>query len=67
MNSFMKDDPLFSYCDKVILLEIIQLSLEKTLNIKLGGSMFALKISMVVMTPQIFVTLISKFIHNILA
>jgi hypothetical protein len=63
----MNEEPVFSYCDKIKFLEAIQKSLENTLDIKLSTALFALKVSMVVMTPQLFVSMISRFMHTTLS
>lgn len=63
----MSGDLSFNYCDKIKFLEALQYSLEKNLDIKLSNALFTLKVSMVVMTPQIFINLVSKFIWNVLS
>jgi hypothetical protein len=67
LNSHLNDEPTFNYCDKIKFLEAIQYSLENNLNIKLSNALFALKVSMVVMTPQIFINLVSKLLWNTLS
>jgi hypothetical protein len=63
LNSFMVDEPAFSLCDKVRVFETIQRSLEKVLNIKLTTSLLSMKISVLVMTPEVFINVISKFLY----
>jgi hypothetical protein len=64
LNAFNSDEPFYDFGDQIKFFEVFQHSFEKVLNLNFMNSLLSLKISSVVMTPSLYMVLISKFLND---
>jgi hypothetical protein len=64
LNAFNNDEPFYDFGEQIRFFEIFQNSFEKSLNLNFINSLHSLKISALVMTPSLYMVLISKFLNE---
>jgi hypothetical protein len=64
LNEYLIEDTIYNLNDQIKFFEIIQKILEKSFNLSLSNSMIALKVSVAIMSPHVFLSLISKLLHE---